>query len=155
MKPFKISETSWHYRLTLQFYRDTNRCYDFCSYARRVFWSILIATVFLVIGLYLLFCPLDLGYFIYLQITEGGYKPGGPALIAMVVLILGTIIFTFNYLYDRHRIWKNDRANKKYAQAMKARGEHVVPVPKEPGFLSTWYSTYRGKFCMNIEYTSE
>jgi hypothetical protein len=135
MQTFKVTRTSWHYKM-LEKHDPNPWPQDFCSYWRRVVFVggfiSLLAALGLAIAGGLLFL---VGYWLYLAVVA----PIEAAKVAGILLA----ILSFASLP-----WVVSKLLKRFA---KSRSVNAKPV--QPSIFMAKYRSWKHKYCPGIEYT--
>lgn len=147
MKPFIVNKSSWHYRLAYFVEGDTleyRAPSDFCSYTRMVMWSMMLCTIMAAVLGFVLWPVID--FLVWLgQVTFAGHWIGmrGASQVFVGFAFIASIFSLCVYGREKYRDWV---ANKPRAERN---------APKDPGFLKMWYRSFKGKFCMQIEFRED
>ena len=151
---FYKKDSKWHHEITHFPYLtidDSIHCSDkidnFCSYTRWFLWKLLVVIplVVLLVGGFLGWWISGLAAFLTPSIR---YSVGGCyeiwVITQTIALGIATCICFDIYILDRYRRYRRTQKNAR-------RNE-----PKEPdGFLTTWYKSFKGKYCPKMEYPND
>jgi len=139
----KVNKNSWHARIVhfpmIQFDDTFDKCRDFCDYTRWFLWKLLV-----VIPLICLFIGGILGMYVGGLIgflNTGDYIfDSALGIINFIVSIVVVAVFTIIKGYQVIANYQTKQQNN---------------PTKEPGFIATWYSKWKDKFCPAIRYDND
>jgi len=156
MDTFKISKTSWHYRLATTYTPIRGVAPDLCSYTRQVVIGLIIAFLLTVAGVLLGIMALDPILYFYVMWTIG--YPGemhAPGICGTIVYGIGGGYCMSYWLGGKIvDLMAHSRAMNRNKRLL-AIGNPLSPTeslpPKQPGFISQAYNSIKNKFCIKVE----
>lgn len=147
MDVFKVDQNSLHYRVIKKYTTYYNEPTDICQYGRRFLVGCSCICLITALGALLLVSALDLGFWIYVCMTQTYVEPHPTALIGLTLIMIATMAGVL--------IWFDTKRTKRERLRYEARmnGVRLADMDIEPkvGFMTTWYRSFKGKYCIRVE----
>lgn len=138
MKSLKFNRKSWHYELAKHGGYDDSYKSDICEYTKAILKGIFSLFILLSAFALITFVVIDMAFGIVFSIISGMWLMGVAGMTGIVILVLGSFVFSLFAISEYIGNWN---AGRRY----KASGQ-------PDSFVTHAYKSWKNRFCAKITF---